>query len=170
MGAHLTTDYLSRHTKLLRREECDQIPIEMSSQNKKVGLYFDVLDDNGLDHVAKCMRSKECPSYCRAADIIQFFDVRSALGCFLRNRCFTMLVIGREPSTLGTDKKGVIWAEDIKIALEYVQRAGQSLRAIDLNPAEEDMKLWNREGLVVQFSRNCPNVRFLKVSKGGTEI
>lgn len=93
-------------------------------------MYFDTLDDNGLDHVAKYIRSKRWPSFTRVADVFPLLGVLGDMGSFLRNLFFHTLHIGYEPDSLVPVKKGEIWTSSIRAALRFIKHTGKYVHTI----------------------------------------
>lgn len=62
-----------------RRSQVENSPVTILSEQKGLDLYFDTLDENGLDLISKHMRDEDYPSLTRVEDIMALFDVRSGL-------------------------------------------------------------------------------------------
>lgn len=173
MDALTASQSSSRPSKVTRTDQGDNVAIAIPSVKNKLDLYFDTLDDNALDHVAKYLRAKAWTSFTRLADIISLIPVRGKLGSFLRHRCFNTLRITSVPHFQEPLKKGEIWATGIKSALQFVVLAGGFLRTIHLDMQLDDEMIvpefeWDSTEWAFAFSMNCPNVRSLEVTQGGS--
>jgi len=170
----------SRPFKIPRTATDGDAPIDITALRNEFNLYFDTLDGNGLDHVAKYFRSGNWPSFTCVSDILPLLHVRGELGSFLRNRCFHSLRIVFRPDT-HKPLKGEIFTTSLIAAVEFVSLAGRFVRSIHIEEDPQSSSTssedgeghsdieWNTEELAVAVSRHCPNVRTLEIAQESSE-